>query len=96
MGEPVFYFRNAISRGGGRESGRGFGGEVELGVISITVEVNVKFVEDIAEGKEVDDEEEGPQDRALGHTSSDGGGDGFKGFQLNELSAAREVRCEPV
>ena len=36
--------------------------------ISITVDVNVKFAEDIAEGKEVDDEEEGPQDRALGHT----------------------------
>ena len=32
------------------------------------MEVNVKFAEDIAEGKEVDVEEEGPQDRALGHT----------------------------
>jgi hypothetical protein len=32
------------------------------------VEVNVQFAEDIAEGKKVDDEQEGPQDRALGHT----------------------------
>ena len=54
--------------GGGRKSGRGFSGEVKLGVVSITVELNLKFTEDIAEGKEIDDEEEGSQDTALGHT----------------------------
>ena len=63
-----FFFSDAISEGGGRKSGRGFSGEVQLGVISITVESNLKFAEDIAEGKEVDHEEEGSQDRAMGHT----------------------------
>ena len=66
MGEPRFYFRDAISKGGGRESGRGFGGEVELGVISITVEVNVKFADAIAEGKEVNDEEYGAPGQSPG------------------------------
>ena len=32
------------------------------------MEVNVQFAEDIAEGKKVDDEQKGPQDRALRHT----------------------------
>ena len=39
-----------------REVG-GFDRKVELGVISITVKVNVKFAKDVAEGKEVNDEE---------------------------------------
>ena len=48
------------------------GGRVDEGLVVrkswvSTVEVNVTFVEDIAEGKEVDDEEEGSQDRTLGH-----------------------------
>ena len=44
---------------GGRESGRGFGRKVELGVISITVKVNVEFAKDIAKEEEVNDEEYG-------------------------------------
>lgn len=30
--------------------------------------MNVEFAEDIAKGKEVDNEKKGPQHRALGHT----------------------------
>ena len=60
MGEPCFYFRDAICEGGGQEGGRRFSGEVELGVIGIAVEVDVEFPEDVAEGEEVNDEEEGP------------------------------------
>ena len=67
MGEPVFYFSDAVSKGGGWKRGGGFGGEIELGVIGITVKMDVVFTEDIAKGKEVDDEEKGPQDRSLGH-----------------------------
>ena len=37
-------------------------GEVELGVIRVTVEVDAVFTEDVAKGKKVDDEEKGPQD----------------------------------
>ena len=36
------------------------------------MKMDVVFTEDIAKGKEVDDEEKGPQDRALGHTSGEG------------------------
>lgn len=35
--------------------------------------MDVVFSEDIAKGKEVYDEEKGPQDRALRHTCGDGG-----------------------
>lgn len=43
-------------------------GEVELGVICIAVEIYAIFGKNIAKGKEVNDEEEAPWDRALGHT----------------------------
>ena len=44
MGEPGFISEmQSMREGGGWESGRGFSGEVELVVVSITVEVNVKF-----------------------------------------------------
>ena len=48
--------------------------------------MDVVFAEDIAKGKEIDDEEKGPQDRALGHTSGDGGRVGTEGLELNELN----------
>ena len=51
------------------------------------MEKNVKLTENKAQGEEVSDEEEGPQDRALGHTRGDGGVLGAEGFKLNELSA---------
>ena len=52
------------------------------------MEVDVEFAEDIAKGKEIGNEERGPQDRALGHTRRDRGGLGGEGFELDELSAA--------
>ena len=52
------------------------------------MKVDVVFAENIAKGKEVDDEEKGPQDGALGHTSGDGGRVGTEGLELDELSAA--------
>jgi len=57
-----------VCKGRGWESRGGFTGEVELGVIRIAVKTDVVLAEDVAEGKEVNDEEEGPQDRALWHT----------------------------
>lgn len=38
--------------------GDGFGGEVELGIISITVEAEAMAPEDFTKGKDVEDEEE--------------------------------------
>ncbi len=57
-----------MGEGGGRESGVWFTGKIELGVIREAVEVDTIFAEDIAEGEEVYDKEEGPQDGALGYT----------------------------
>ena len=57
-----------MGEGGGWESGVWFTGKIELGVIHEAVKINTIFTEDIAEGEEVYDEEEGPQDGALGHT----------------------------
>lgn len=41
--------------------GSGFGGEVELGVVHVPIKADV-FAENVAKGKDVDDEEEGPQE----------------------------------
>lgn len=46
---------------------------VELLVILIVVRTDAELMEDIAEGEEVGDEEEGPQDRALEHTGGNWG-----------------------
>ena len=48
---------------------------------------NIKFTENKAKGKEVSNEKEGTQDRALGDTRGDRGGLGTEGFELDELSA---------
>lgn len=88
-------FGEAINQGGGREDGVGFGREVELGVIREAVKRNIKFTENKAKGKEVCNEKEGTQDRALGDTRGDRGGMGTEGFELDELSAVREIGMEP-
>ena len=49
--------------------------------------MDVRFAEDIAKVKELDAEEKGPQDRALRHTSGDGGWLVTEGLELDELSA---------
>lgn len=43
-------------------------GEVDPGVICIAVEIYAIFGKNIAKGKEVNDGEEAPWGRALGHT----------------------------
>lgn len=43
-------------------------------VIREAVEMNIEFMEDVTKREEVGDEEEGPQDGALGHTCSDWSG----------------------
>ena len=55
-----------MGEGGGRESGVRFTGLIELGVIHEALEEMLS--EDIAKWEEVDNEEEGPQDRALWNT----------------------------
>ncbi len=70
--------------------------ERQLGVIRIAVEMDVIIMENIAKGKEVNHEEKGPQDSALGHTSGDKGQLGTERLKLDELSVALEIRFKPV
>ena len=39
----------------------GFGVNVDLGVVSITVEVKVEFADDVSKGEQVADGEKGPR-----------------------------------
>ena len=47
--------------GEGRVLG-GFGADLDLGVIGVTVAVQVEFADDMTKGEEVADEEEGAED----------------------------------
>lgn len=58
--------------GEGRVVG-GFGAEVDLGVISVTVEVQIEVAEYLTKGENVDDKEEGAEYGTLGNTLSDCG-----------------------
>ena len=40
----------------------GFDGDVDLGVVSVTMEVEVEFADDVTEGEEVADEKKGAED----------------------------------
>lgn len=55
---PRFQVAKAGCEGGVDGRGDGFGGEVELGIISITVEAEAMAPEDFTKGKDVEDEEE--------------------------------------
>ena len=52
----------AGDEGGGRDGRGGFGGDVDLWVITVAVKVDPMVTEDCAQGEEVDDEEEWTQD----------------------------------
>lgn len=47
--------------------------DVKLGVIGKTVEMDVEFSEINTKGKDINDQEKGPQDKAMGHTCGDRG-----------------------
>ena len=62
MDQPCFYCRDAgFELGEGRILG-GFGGDVDLGVISVAVEFQVEFADDVTKGEEVADEKKGAED----------------------------------
>ena len=88
MGEPGSDFLEAIGDGSGRE---GCGGQVELGIICITMELNIIFMEKMAKREEIDNEQEGSKDRTLGYTRGEGGRMGSKCFELDKLSTSRQI-----
>lgn len=59
--KPRFKFLQTVTEGGGgRGSGLRFSGKVELGVTSLVMKIDVKFTEDMAKRKWVDNKKEGP------------------------------------
>ena len=67
------------------DRGDGLGGEVELGVVSVTVKIETMTTDDLSKGKDVDDEEEGTKHGTLGDTVGHWGGGGFTVIYGNEL-----------
>lgn len=62
MGQPCFNCRDAgFYVGEGRVLG-GFGANVDLGVVGVTVEVQAEFADGVTKGEEVADEEEWSED----------------------------------
>ena len=79
FGEPGSDFLEAIGEGGWREGHGGFSGQVELGIICITMELTIILTEKMAKREEIDNEQEGSKDRTLGYTRGEGGRMGSNG-----------------
>ena len=73
----------------------GFGAEVDLGVVGITVEVEVEVAEDLTKGEDVDEEEEWAENGTLGDTVRNCGGGGGVVVKGDEVGAVGEVGVEP-
>ena len=73
----------------------GFGAEVDLGVVGITVEVEVEVAEDLTKGEDVHEEEEWAENGTLGDTVRNCGGGGGVVVKGCEVGAVGEVGVEP-
>ena len=81
--------------GEGRSVG-GCGAEVDLGVVSIAVEVQVEVAEYLTKREDVDDEEEGAKYGALGNTLSDCGCGRGVVVERDEMGSVGKVGVEPA
>ena len=75
----------AVGESGGSVSGDGSGGDVELDVISVTMEAETMMSCDAARGKHVEDEEEWTKHRTLGDASGQTRGGGGAVVDVDEL-----------
>lgn len=75
---------------------RGFGAEVDLGVIGVTVEVQVEVAEYLTKREDVDDEEEGAEYGALGNTLCDCGCGRGMIMERDEVGSVDKVGVEPA
>lgn len=69
----MFYVSKAVCDGGENDCGDGFGGDVSLCVVSVTVKMKSMLLNNVSKRKHVDDEKEGAKHRALGDSVGDGG-----------------------
>lgn len=67
------------------------GRQIELGIVCVTVKMDIESAKDYSKRKKIDNEKKGPQDRTLGHPSGNRGRLGSEGFKLDELSAVRQI-----
>lgn len=61
----------------------------------VAKEVDIVFTENMTKGEDIDNEEQGPRDWAMGHTRGDWKRVGGKWFKLDELRAIREIWFKP-
>lgn len=90
-GEPWFYFLEAIREGGGQESEEWSGEDTEPGVVHTALNFDLKFMEGIIKGKQINDEYKGPEYKTLGNTGSDRKRLRFSNFESDEVSREREM-----
>ena len=70
---PCFDVMQVVDEGLRGELGGWSGAEIQLGIISVTVEIESMMSDDLAEGEHVNGEQEGAKHRALGYTVVDWG-----------------------
>ena len=58
-----------------------FSGKIALGIVSVTVELNMKFLENVTKRQKINNKQEGAWDRALGNTTGD-----WRGAKLRFVS----------
>ena len=71
--------------------GDGFGGNVELDVVGVAVEVEAVAAYDVAEGKQVEDEQKGTKHRTLGDALGQRSGGGGAVVDVDELLPVCEI-----
>ena len=74
--------------GGGRD---GVDGDVKLDVIGVAMELETVSADDVTEGEQVQDEEEGTKHRTLGDALGQGSGGGGAMVDVYELMTVGEI-----
>lgn len=70
--------------------GDGFGGDVQLAVVGVAVELEDMTMDDLAKGEHVEDEEEGTKHQPLRDTLGQGSGGGGAVVYTDELVSVGE------
>ncbi len=77
------------------KSGDGFGGDVELNFVGVTMEVKVVATDDVTERKEAEDEKEETKHQTLRDAVGQGGGGGGVVIDPDELLSVGDIGSEP-
>lgn len=92
---PGFDIGEAVGEGGVSGGGDGVGGDIELDVIGITVEMETMVANDVAKGEQVEYEEERTKYRTLGDALGQRNSGGGAVVDVDELLSVCEIRFQP-